>query len=609
MKNMKKIIVIGCCLSLFVTAMAQQKPQISVNGLTYRVDIENRAVEVVSAKDSITDVIIPQAITFRDNTLEVIGIGDSAFYNHNNLRSVTIGESVRRIGSCAFLHCDSLTSITSLISNPLGSEAANIKEVSFSYDAFDDNVYLYSNLYVPKYTPELYKRNASFKRFFGIKVMGNFAQVDSVWYELKPSDGYTATVINNPQKCYYAPVNDVEYYTSSPRVLNIPTSISVDGTTYRVTTIGKDAFKNANLSSIFIPNGIDSIAEGAFMNSRQKEAVMPNTIKTIGEGAFANYLNPYDRIYSYIVDAKRWLKKGWGPTTTVDTLYVPLGTGSDYEAIYANSVDSLGVLHIVEFDPRKHCHYPTEDPETWLNSIATLESRLYSMCDVADNGEKCRAQIEPRLNMLAHDAGEYQSLYNKIPYQEDVVLQKGEVVLNQLDTYMYFWDWDIVNVTSKGPGKVLFADETVRDTTLALMGQYHVYGWGGEYWIAKNMFVPDNNEVSYKVFCHGEEMSLDALEEGQAGIMYGDGDLVVEFTSSSTSITKPLQQGDFTVSAYGGVIRIEGRPDCRLFVYRIDGSLVGEYMTNSQGNANIPVGAKGCYIVKIGANTRKLNAN
>ena len=55
-----------------------------------------------------TDITIPAKF----GEYPVSSIADSAFYNHTNLKSVTIPESVRSIGSSAFSWCTSLEDVT-----------------------------------------------------------------------------------------------------------------------------------------------------------------------------------------------------------------------------------------------------------------------------------------------------------------------------------------------------------------------------------------------------------------------------------------------------------------------------------------------------------------
>ena len=64
------------------------------------------------------------------------------------------------------------------------------------------------------------------------------------------------------------------------------TSVSIPNT---VTKIGYMAFSNCGLSSIVIPNSVESIEEYAFSSCANfKEFNLPNSIKSIGNAAFFN---------------------------------------------------------------------------------------------------------------------------------------------------------------------------------------------------------------------------------------------------------------------------------------------------------------------------------
>ena len=75
-------------------------------------------------------------------------------------------------------------------------------------------------------------------------------------------------------------------YTGS---VTIPSSVTYNGTTYSVTSIGKYAFYECkSLTSVTIPNNVTTIGEGAFYECKSLTSVtIPNSVTTIGEGAFS----------------------------------------------------------------------------------------------------------------------------------------------------------------------------------------------------------------------------------------------------------------------------------------------------------------------------------
>ena len=102
---------------------------------------------------------------------------------------------------------------------------------------------------------------------------------------------------------YYNITNDVEPYTvevtshSSSYPYNegvaittatIPSTVTYNGTTYSVTSIGEDAFAYcSSLTSITIPNSVTSIGDYAFESCSSLASIaIPNSVTSIGYGAF-----------------------------------------------------------------------------------------------------------------------------------------------------------------------------------------------------------------------------------------------------------------------------------------------------------------------------------
>ena len=93
--------------------------EFTVNGLTYKVTkvSPDYEVEVSQANPALTDVVVPDDVTFEGYTFAVTGIGQEAFSlgsgeDTSNLESVTIGSNVKTIGNYAFFNCKKLDSVT-----------------------------------------------------------------------------------------------------------------------------------------------------------------------------------------------------------------------------------------------------------------------------------------------------------------------------------------------------------------------------------------------------------------------------------------------------------------------------------------------------------------
>ena len=79
-------------------------------------------------------------------------------------------------------------------------------------------------------------------------------------------------------------------YNSYSGTVDIPSTVTYNGTTYTVTGIGNSAFRNCSgLTGVSIPGTVTSIGENAFYNCSNLHAVdFPNALTSIGEGAFCS---------------------------------------------------------------------------------------------------------------------------------------------------------------------------------------------------------------------------------------------------------------------------------------------------------------------------------
>ena len=80
----------------------------------------------------------------------------------------------------------------------------------------------------------------------------------------------------------------VYYYQNNPTTVNIPETVSYEGTTYSVTSIGYGALWGcSNLTSVTIGNSVTSIGECAFGYCYNLTSVtIPNSVTSIGDYAF-----------------------------------------------------------------------------------------------------------------------------------------------------------------------------------------------------------------------------------------------------------------------------------------------------------------------------------
>ena len=93
------------------------------------------------------------------------------------------------------------------------------------------------------------------------------------WYEYEYGEGWWS--------CHYT------------GTVSIPSSVTYNGITYKVTTVGNNAFRECySLSSVSLPNTITTIGDYAFCDCSQLYTIsLPQEVTSIGNGAFTGCIN------------------------------------------------------------------------------------------------------------------------------------------------------------------------------------------------------------------------------------------------------------------------------------------------------------------------------
>ena len=230
---MKKTLLFACLLLLGATC-AQAATTVKIGDLNYTLNETDKTVTVCYTSDATGDIVIPASVTYNETEYAVVEIEREAFY-YVSITSVVIPSSVKSIGSKAFFHCSSLTSVT------IEGEGLT----SIGNDAF-----------------------ASCSALTTINIPNSVTSFGDRFLDYCTS--LTAPVYNA--------TNFIRLPTSYDGDYTIP-----DG----ITTIFGSAFDGCNkLTSVTIPEGVTTIGAWAFCGCKFTSVTIPNSVTTIGGNAF-----------------------------------------------------------------------------------------------------------------------------------------------------------------------------------------------------------------------------------------------------------------------------------------------------------------------------------
>lgn len=282
-------------LTFALISLVSSAETIKVEGVYYNV-LDKRCVEVVNSPTKyVGDVTIPETIQFNGVTYKVVGIGEDAFYECPDMKSISLPNSITyvskqafrlcgglnsislpdnitTIGEAAFLDCDNIRSIKlpnklKEIRNEAFGGCVKIESLTFPESLLEIGRGAFygcesvKSLFIPKNV-----RNIGYRAFRGCNGLLEIS-IDSLNTKYDSRKDCNAIIESNTNILIAGCLNTI-----------IPTDI---------VSIGESAFDGCSgLSSINIPNSVKFIEKGAFTWSGLKSINLPNSVERIGEYAF-----------------------------------------------------------------------------------------------------------------------------------------------------------------------------------------------------------------------------------------------------------------------------------------------------------------------------------
>lgn len=248
-------------------SITEEEKNIWKDGLAYRI-LSKTTCEVIPYYDDNGqrvpyegDVVIPEHITYEGQTMKVTAIGDDAFAQCTNLRSIELPNTITEIGCRAFRACANLLDID------LPNSVAYIRNDAFA------GCFSLTSANIPNSVTSI-----EGGAFHGCKSLTSISIPNSV------------SKLGGLAFCACEALTNVNF--ESPGA---------------ITAINRSTFNGcSNLTSINIPNSVTSIGNYAFSSCTSLTGIdIPNSVTSIDTGAFGGCSNLKNLVFE---DGKEYLE-------------------------------------------------------------------------------------------------------------------------------------------------------------------------------------------------------------------------------------------------------------------------------------------------------------
>ena len=265
---------------------------ITIGDLNYSLNDNTLTASVTGHKNGTAatgTLIIPETVSYNGRTYTVTRVSAYAFCSCSNFTgTLIISNTVTFIGNSAFASCSGITSLV------LGDSVTDIDDMAFS-----SCTSLSGNLVIPNSVT--YIGNAAFsgcRNLYSLTIGNSVTTIGDYAFSNCWGCSIINTLPNSLTHIGYEAFHRTDWYWNQPDGIlyldnwclgyigNKPTG---DLSIYEGTRgIGDEAFYNAEISAVVLPNSMLYIGNGAFSScSNLSTVVLGDSIKTIGNGSFA----------------------------------------------------------------------------------------------------------------------------------------------------------------------------------------------------------------------------------------------------------------------------------------------------------------------------------